>query len=92
MVSHRPLDAEAFRPTRPKERAPMGNAEKLGRNYEVFGGSLAGGQLVFAAFDGRQFDPPANVEEEQEGVSARSIENYPAMTYVAAIRSSGFAA
>ena len=64
----------------------------MGWNYEVFGESLAGGQLVFAAFEGRLFDPPANVEEEQEGANARSIANYPTLTYVAAGQSSGFVA
>ena len=64
----------------------------MGWNYEVFGESLAGGQLVFAAFEGRKFAPPANAGEEREGVNARSIGNYPTLTYVAAGQSSGFVA
>ena len=101
MGCDRPVDAgylfasvmrKSFDRLAPKRAPPWENAGKLGWNYEVVGGSLAGGQLVFAAFEGRQFDPPANVEGEQEGVNARSIENYPTPTCVAAGQSFGFVA
>ena len=84
-------EAEAYRPTRPKERSPpWENAANRGLLCEVFGRSLAGGQLVFAASERMQFDPSFNLEE-QEDIASRIIENCPTLTRVADGQSSSCA-
>ena len=49
-----------------------------------FGQQFAGGQLAFAAPDRKQFDPSVNVEAEQWGIIARTVGNFPTLTYVLA--------
>ena len=69
-ATRKPIDRLA-----PKSAPPWENSAKRGCLCEVFGKSLAAGQLVFAASERWQFDPSFNVEEEQEDIAARIIEH-----------------